>query len=226
MVPVVVSAGLAIGVFCGLLFGLGTKRDAVAEPPKASNGVKRTEDAIDPASLGSSTGSPSAKPGPVAGSNAVAAGSAGSGPASGTAAATEHVAPPAAETTKLIVEVKPDAAAQIAKLYVDGKEMSEMTTDIELPAGTTKKKVVVAIKAPGYKDAEQEVEVEGESTTLKLELARGPRPTVDSAIPAPSTTATPSPPPPSNTGTRPSGTKPSGTKPSGKKTGNGGLIDI
>jgi hypothetical protein len=225
MVPVVVSAGLAIGVFCGLLFGLGTKRDAVAEPPKASNGVKRTEDVIDPGSLGSSTGSPSGKPA-AAGSNAVAgAGSAGSAPASGSAA-TERVAPPAAETTKLIVEVKPDAAAQVAKLYIDGKEMSGMTTDIELPAGTTKKKVVVAIKAPGYKDAEQEVDVEGESTTLKLELAKGPRPTVDGATPAPSTTATPSPPPPANTGTKPSGTKPSGTKPSGKKTGNGGLIDI
>src|SRR5690242_149786 len=34
-VPVVVSAGLAVGVFCGLLFGLGTDKDeANAAPAK------------------------------------------------------------------------------------------------------------------------------------------------------------------------------------------------
>src|SRR5215813_5895935 len=37
-VPVVVSAGLAVGVFCGLLFGLGTtKQDAHAAPSTGSN---------------------------------------------------------------------------------------------------------------------------------------------------------------------------------------------
>jgi hypothetical protein len=37
-VPVVVSAGLAVGVFCGLLFGLGTgKDDAIAAPSKGNN---------------------------------------------------------------------------------------------------------------------------------------------------------------------------------------------
>src|SRR5512141_1040819 len=37
-VPVVVSAGLAVGVFCGLLFGVGTgKKDAVAAPSKGTN---------------------------------------------------------------------------------------------------------------------------------------------------------------------------------------------
>src|ERR1700748_1464613 len=37
-VPVVVSAGLAVGVFCGLLFGLGTgDQTAQAEPAKGNN---------------------------------------------------------------------------------------------------------------------------------------------------------------------------------------------
>src|SRR5687768_3934095 len=37
-VPIVVSAGLAIGTFCGLLFGLGTgAEDAIAEPSKGDN---------------------------------------------------------------------------------------------------------------------------------------------------------------------------------------------
>jgi hypothetical protein len=35
-VPVVVSAGLAVGVFCGLLFGIGTgKKDAIARPSRS-----------------------------------------------------------------------------------------------------------------------------------------------------------------------------------------------
>src|SRR5690349_14216371 len=32
-VPIVVSAGLAVGVFFGLLFGVGKKSEAVAAPP-------------------------------------------------------------------------------------------------------------------------------------------------------------------------------------------------
>ena len=44
MVPVVVSAGLAVGVFCGLLFGLGTGKSAAAPPEKATNGVRRNDD--------------------------------------------------------------------------------------------------------------------------------------------------------------------------------------
>src|ERR1051325_4886822 len=42
VVPVVVSAGLAVGVFCGLLFGLGTKHEA--EPARGTNGAKQSEE--------------------------------------------------------------------------------------------------------------------------------------------------------------------------------------
>src|SRR3954463_11571578 len=44
-VPVVVSAGLAVGVFCGLLFGVGTgKKDAVASPAKGNNVKAHADD--------------------------------------------------------------------------------------------------------------------------------------------------------------------------------------
>jgi len=37
-IPVIVSAGLAVGVFCGLLFGVGTgKKAAAAAPSKGTN---------------------------------------------------------------------------------------------------------------------------------------------------------------------------------------------
>jgi len=168
VVPVVVSAGLAVGVFCGLLFGLGTgKRNAVADTTKASNGVKRTEEpTVDPDSIATPRPKPPI-PVPTAGSGSAvaAAGSAGSA-----AAASPE---PAATATKIVVEIRPEAAAQTAKVYIDGKEISGTVADVPLPAGTTKQKVKVAVKAPGFKDVEQDVEAEGESTTLKFELAKG-----------------------------------------------------
>src|SRR5689334_22559791 len=94
MVPVVVSAGLAIGVFCGLLFGLGTgKRSAQAEPPKASNNAKKPDD-YEPGSLAN----PNVKldKNPKAGSAVAASGS-------GSAADT---APPPAKPGKVVVEIK------------------------------------------------------------------------------------------------------------------------
>src|SRR4051794_5877643 len=43
-VPIVVSAGLAIGTFCGLLFGLGTGGDVIAAPSKGTNAGKMVAD--------------------------------------------------------------------------------------------------------------------------------------------------------------------------------------
>lgn len=181
LVPVVVSAGLAVGVFCGLLFGLGTgKRDAAAEPPKVSNGVKSTDDSFTPESVkssdrgaskvGSSPGSAVAVNTGSAGSKAGSAGSAARGSNAGSAE-------PTFKTTKLVVEIKPDLIAQFSKISIDGKEVTGTTAEIPLDPGTTKKKIKVLVKAPGYKDVTQEIEVEGESTTLKLELIKSARPT-------------------------------------------------
>src|ERR1051325_6820998 len=83
MVPVVVSAGLAVGVFCGLLFGLGTGSGNAGPTTPVRNGAKPTEDPAPPESVKSSGNTPT--PSPVnAGSNpgpAVAAGGRGSGSA-------------------------------------------------------------------------------------------------------------------------------------------------
>ena len=38
-IPVVVSAGLAVGVFCGLLFGVGTGKSSAAPGPSKGNNV-------------------------------------------------------------------------------------------------------------------------------------------------------------------------------------------
>jgi len=178
MVPVVVSAGLAVGVFCGLLFGLGTgKKTAAAEPPKVSNGAKQAEDTPAMAEPGTHKVKVPDRNAPPAGSNAGSAvaattgsvGSAGSAAAGSNAA----VAEPAIKSTstKLVVEIKPDSVD--AKIFVDGKLTASPTVPIELDPGTTKKKVKVLVKAIGYKDAEQDIDVEGDSTTLKFELTKG-----------------------------------------------------
>jgi len=241
VVPVVVSAGLAVGVFCGLLFGLGTgKRHAVADTTKASNGVKRAEEpTVDPDSINT----PRPKP-PVTAPPTVP--SAGSGSAVAAAARVE----PTVKSTKIVVEIKPEAAAQTAKVYIDGKEITGTVADIPLTAGTTKQKVKVAVKAPGFKDIEQEVEAEGEgeSTTLKFELAKGrsvPTTAASSDSSAPAGAGHPSGgttgggttgggttgggnasggnPDGGNTGSKPAG----GSKPPVKKPGKGSaLIDI
>jgi hypothetical protein len=245
MVPVVVSAGLAVGVFCGLLFGLGTgKRNASADPQRANNGVKRSDDTFTPESLANPNvkiGRDAPKTGSGAGS-AVASGSGASGSAD-----TGAGAEPAVKPTKLVVEIKPDAAAQSAKILVDGKEIAGATTEIDLDPGTTKKKVKVLVKATGYRDIEQEIELEGESTTLKLELTKG-RSAPTSTATGGDSGATPSgshaggtgAASAGSTGEKPSGDKPSGDKPSGTHPGStkpsttkpkpgkgsGGLIDI
>src|SRR6478752_957342 len=65
-VPVVVSAGLAVGVFCGLLFGVGTGKAKAAEAAPAGNNVKKDSDkAADnaaPAGLGATSTTPTPKP--------------------------------------------------------------------------------------------------------------------------------------------------------------------
>lgn len=190
VVPVVVSAGLAMGVFCGLLFGLGTgKRSASAEPPK-SNGVKRVDDSYTPESMANPNVKIPDKNAPKAGSNAGVAATTGSGSAATTgsgSAATAAAgsaagsAEPAIKPTKLIVEIKPEAAAATAKVFVDGKPIEGTTTDITPDPGTTKKKVTVLVKAPSYKDVEQEIEIEGDSTTLKLEFTKTGRATGQAA---------------------------------------------
>ncbi|MBA3456258.1 MAG: hypothetical protein H0T42_24370 [Deltaproteobacteria bacterium] len=199
-VPVVVSAGLAVGVFCGLLFGVGIPEDATASPSTGNN-VKAADPAeatptptasastaIKPAAT-ATTATPTT--GTAAGSGSAAAtastpttattAATGSGSAAttstkpaasaGSGSATPTVAAtPALKKVKLIVEVKPDTVAATAKITVDRKDITGGMTELELPSDG-KKEVKVVVKASGYKTIEQKVEIEGD-VTVKVELIK------------------------------------------------------
>jgi hypothetical protein len=157
-VPIVVSAGLAVGVFCGLLFGVGKKSEAVAAAPSSGTDVKP---AAEPAK-------PDPVPPPAAGSAVVAAGSAA--PAAGSAAPAAPAAPPVVEDKKikLTVTLKPDAAMKDAKLYIDGKQVEGLTT--ELPAD--KIAVKVEVKSSGFRSVEKKIDLKGGDTAIEFEMAK------------------------------------------------------
>lgn len=221
-VPIVVSAGLAVGVFCGLLFGLGVETTASATTsttttttvakkddksgfnvapaqanPSANNPVvTKTTPAVTNTGSGSAaaeTGSGSAAAGSGSGSAAPAAAGTGSGSAapagtgSGSAAPagtgsgsagptkTEPVKtePAAPAKGKLIVEIKPEAAAKDAKITVDGSEITGLSTEVELDK-TGKKSVKVKVTSTGYRSFEQKVDVEAGDVTVKAEMSKKP----------------------------------------------------
>ena len=158
IVPVVVSAGLAVGVFCGLLFGLGVKKDA--EPIKASNGAKQSEESqIQTAAVsmgGKTPDKPPARAG--SGSDAASAGSAAAAPV-----------PP--RPGKLTLDIKPDSIAQSARITVDGKPVAGTTAEVAFDPGTKEKIVKVVVQAPGYQDEQREQQVRPEEvTSLSIQL--------------------------------------------------------
>lgn len=173
-VPVVVSAGLAVGVFCGLLFGLGTGDPTAAAAPAKGNNIHATSDDPSgpaPAGLGAT---PAAAPPPKAGSGggssnpvATATGSA-AGSAAGSGAGSA-VAAKTVDTAKLTIEVEPAAAAAVAKIQIDGKDITG--TSIDLPAD--KKSVKVSVTATGFHSVDKKVDVTGGSETkVQLELTK------------------------------------------------------
>ena len=215
-VPVVVSAGLAVGVFCGLLFGVGTgKKDAQAAPSKGTNAKEHevedtthlvetpTKPLTPTAELGKGSGAGAAA-GSGAGSGSAVAAATGSGAGSGSAAV---------KLSKLTITVKPDAAAEVAKIQIDGKDI--VGTSIELPG--EKKDVKVNVTATGFHSFDKKVDLVGDETTVEVELVkRG-----GGGSPGFGGTDTHAPKVP----TRPPGGDSGGTKPPPKKK-PGGLIDI
>ena len=172
-VPIVVSAGLAVGVFCGLLFGVGKKSEAVAAAPASGTNVKpkdepKPDKGAAPAGLGASTTPPApAKPAaPAAGSAVAAAGSAA--PTAPTAPTAPAVVEP--KKIKLTVTVKPEGAAKDAKLVIDGAPVDGMT--IELPAD--KKSVRVEVKSSGYRSVDKKIDIAGGDTAIEFEMAKRP----------------------------------------------------
>jgi hypothetical protein len=214
IVPVIVSAGLAVGVFCGLLFGVGTgKKAAAAEPSKGTNAKDHpVEDTTNMVVTPTKPITPTAQLGGSAAGSATgsAAGSgAGSGSAMAAAGSAAGSAAPAVKMSKLTITVKPDAAASAAKIQIDGKDITG--NSIELPSD--KKSVKVSITAPGYHSLDKTIDVLGDDTAVEIELVkRG-----GGASPGFGGTDTHAPKVP----TRP----PGGDKPPPKKK-PGGLIDI
>jgi hypothetical protein len=170
IVPVVVSAGLAVGVFCGLLFGLGMKK--TAEPAKASNGAKQSAESLiqaAPVSMGSDK-APDKPPAKAGSEAAAAAGSAA--PATGSAAPV--VAAPA-KPSKLMIDIKPDSVAQSAKIFIDGKQLTTGTTaDIAFDPGTQEKTVKVLVQASGYQDEQRDQSVRSEEANTSLSIQMKP----------------------------------------------------
>jgi len=181
-VPVVVSAGLAVGVFCGLLFGLGTGTTEAAPEPAKGNNVKSggaAEAAPTPTtptpSAGTTTPPPSTGPaiastGPTTKNPAAIAAGTGSPTTTTAGAATGSAAtPPAGTTIKLTVEITPDAAAQVAKIVIDGKEIEGKTIDLPID----KKSVKVSITAAGFHSIDKKIDLAGPGdTTIKQEMAK------------------------------------------------------
>jgi hypothetical protein len=163
-VPVVVSAGLAVGVFCGLLFGLGT--GAEAKPASGSNVKAHQADdssvipvyANTPATtklaIKPGTGSGSAGSGGGIGSAMIAmAGGSAAGSGAGSAMA---VAP---KTMKVTFKIDPEAAGSGATITVDGKPITG--TSMEIPPDT--KQIHVQVAATGYHSYDTKADVSGQA---------------------------------------------------------------
>ena len=183
-VPVVVSAGLAVGVFCGLLFGVGTGKNAAIAAPSASNVKKagepeapKPEPGAAPAGLGATKAAPVVKAGSAAGSGAPAG--SGSPPAvaaagSGAPATGAGAAKPAVEERKIIkltFKLKPEAAEKDAKITIDGKELVGLTG--EIPGDT--KSMKIEIKSNGYRTLEKKQDIvvaPGEEMQIEFELQK------------------------------------------------------
>ena len=167
IVPIIMSAGLAIGVFCGLLFGVGKKSEAVAAAPAKGNNVKppAEEAKPDPGGAPAGLGATAAKAVPAAGSAAKPAGATAQGSAAPAGAAPTVVEP---KKLKLTVTIKPDAAAKDAKLIIDGAEVDGMTVDLPVD----KKSVKVEVKASGYRSVDKKIDLAGGDTTIEFEMAK------------------------------------------------------
>ena len=201
VVPVVVSAGLAVGVFCGLLFGLGTELAEATTAPSTGNNVKPKDKDEVPEAF-------APNPSPTAGKTvAVAKPADGSAAAagSGSDAAGSGSAVPAVLKTKITIQVSPEGAAKVAKITIDDKEITGNSTELEV--GDKKKMMKIVVKASGYREAKLEKEVDPKVETYEIEMPMSKKSSGSS-----------------NSGSRP--TVPGGgKKPTGKKPG-GGLIDI
>jgi hypothetical protein len=212
-VPVLVSAGLAIGVFCGLLFGLGTgETEAKASTPEEKKFVGTKIEGGDEGTATTGSVGPAIPKSVTDGTRVTGTikeppktGSAAQGSAVGSAAGSAATVAPTVKVSKVTFTLKPDTVKD-AKITVDGVEVANNTIEVAL-GDKPKKEVVVLVKAPGFKDFEQKLEVDEGEMKVEYPLTK--------ARSSSGGTSTPKrPDPPGGKG---------GKKP--KKPG-GGLIDI
>jgi hypothetical protein len=187
----VVSAGLAIGVFCGLLFGLGVDNDGAvaatvttAETPKkkdndvASPFQPETKKDVKVPSLAPQVLN---KDGTTSPAKTVDAGS---------AKPPEKTEPPKPLKVNgtLKVEIEPADAAKVATVTIDAKEIAgasyelDMTEDFKTATKDlkpdakkpeVKKELKVVVKAAGFRDYTGKVEIVAErDTTLKVSMQK------------------------------------------------------
>ena len=208
-VPIMVSAGLAVGVFCGLLFGVGTgENEAKADAPKDKQFVGTKIEGTDESATATGPTGPTPPKSVTDGTLATgtmkqpkpAAGSAGS--AAGSAATPTVPTVPEIKMAKLVIAIKPDTVKD-AKITVDGVDVVDNKLDLAL-GDKTKKEVTVVVKAPGYRDLEQKLEVNEGETNVEYQLVKKPS--------GGGSTTPKRPPLPGGSGK--------------KKKGGGGLIDI
>lgn len=179
IVPVVVSAGLAVGVFAGLLFGLGTGEVAVAGKRSGSAtevissfdvgteeydgsgkvAVAAPDAGVPPADAATPTTADGGVPpadGAVAATDAATATDAGAKPV------------PAIKLATVTFVVTPPGVT--AKITVDGKPV-EADAQIDISAGA--KNVEIVAKAPGFRDFKKKVSV-GKDESVTIDLVKRP----------------------------------------------------
>jgi hypothetical protein len=155
IVPIVVSAGLAVGVFAGLLFGVGTGEVSAAAPRR----IAADGSVIPVFEVGTEE---------FSGTERVAA-VIDAGPPPVIDAGPPVDAAPAIKLARVTFEIQPPGAS--AKITIDGKEVEGGAAEFDITAGP--KTVEVIIKAPGFRDYKKKIEIT-EDETQTVELAKRP----------------------------------------------------
>lgn len=197
IVPVLVSMGVAVGTFCGLYFGLGTKTDEAAADPSGevatgSGSEGSGSAAVTPDPTGSGSGS---SEGSGSGSAVVAATTDDAGAGSGSAVVAATVDAGAGSGSAVAV-VTVDAGAgsgssaggaepalteatvqfsvipPTAEVMVDGKPVDGGVITVALTNG--KKSVKITAKASGYRSFEKKMTIEGDQlVSFKMQRRGG-----------------------------------------------------
>ena len=179
-VPIVVSAGLAIGVFCGLYFGLGTgEKPAEAQaasaktgdnvPPSAAPATNETTN-FKSAPIDPSTGKPAVDPTAVPGTDPAAA---GTPPTPGTdPAAAGTPTPPTPPTPAAPAEVSVELTFEVtppeATVTIDDEPVTGGKATIKF-TGDEKTFRVVG-KASGFKSYDKKVTIAKDATAQTIEV--------------------------------------------------------